>query len=67
MTPLTPQITAKASGDKKRTSVYLRKPGPLRKLQHTHTHTEAGVCDRGTAFTHTLTNTSCLYCISTST
>lgn len=37
MTPLTPQITAKASGDKKRTSVYLRKPGPLRKLQHTHT------------------------------
>lgn len=40
MTPLTPQITAKASGDKKRTSVYLRKPGPLRKLQHTHTHTQ---------------------------
>ena len=76
MTPLTPQITTKASGDRQRTSVYLRKPAPLRQLQHTHTHTHTHRCKRYRQDIHTQRHkyTEALkptphseYCISTST
>ena len=39
VTPLTAHITTKAPGDRHRTSVYFRKPAPLRQPKHTHTHT----------------------------
>ncbi len=73
VTPLIPQTTTKASGDRQRTSVYLKKPAPLRQLQHIYTHTQrqTGVRYTGThTHTHTFKPTPpahSQHCISTST